>query len=80
MGLMIITKKDGRDSGLTASEFKHKVKSLKRLAEEICEDTESMIEEYGGEYGERGSYRDGGYGERGHYRDDYEHYGERRRY
>ena len=76
---MIITKRDGRDSGPTASEYRHKVKALKRLAEEICEDTESMIEEYGGEYGERDRYRDP-YVDRGHYRDDFDRYGERRRY
>lgn len=71
MGLTIISKKDG--SGVTVSEFKHKIKLAKHLLEEICEDTESMVEEFGPEI-----YRDN-YAERSRYRDDYERYAERRR-
>ena len=75
MGLTIINKRDG--SGITAAEFKHKVKIAKRLLDEICEDTETMIEE-AGEFAQRDSYRDG-YQERGRYRDEYERFSERRR-
>ena len=62
MGLMIIGKKDG--SSVDAYDFKHKVKATKRLMEEICEDVESMEDEYGDGYRERDNYR----GERSRYR------------
>ncbi len=75
MGLTIIRKRDG--SGVSVEEFKRKVKALKLLSAEICEDVEDMEEEFGGEYRERGHYRDD-YRERGSYRDDYDRYGERR--
>lgn len=55
-------------------EFRDKVHEMKKLAMEICEDTESMAEEFGerngmsyrGGYSERSTYdHRSGYGERG---------------
>ena len=73
MGLTIINRREG--SGVTASEFKHKVKIAKRLLDEICEDVETMTEEQG-DFSQRDSYRDG-YSERGRYRDELERFSER---
>lgn len=81
MGLFIISKKDG-SSVDELREFKHKVKTAKKLMEEISEDVESMEAEYGGDYGERSRYRER-WDERERYRDEMErdrYYGERRRY
>lgn len=85
MGLFIISKRDG-SSVDELSEFKHKVKTAKKLMEDICEDVESMEAEYGGDYGERSRYRehwDDRDHERERYRDEMErerYLGERRRY
>ena len=68
MGLTIINKKKG--SGITAGEFQHKVKTAQRLLEEICEDTEIMIEEFNQEYSERDHYQND-YPESRYYRDEY---------
>ncbi|MBQ7531636.1 MAG: hypothetical protein IJT12_08000 [Paludibacteraceae bacterium] len=85
MGLFIISKKDG-SSVDELREFKHKVKTAKKLMEEICEDVESMETEYGGDYSERSRYRehwDDRDRERERYRDEMErdrYLSERRRY
>lgn len=83
MGLCIISKKDG-SSVDELREFKHKVKTAKKLMEEICEDVESMETEYGGDYGERSRYRERWDDrERERYRDEMErdrYLSERRRY
>lgn len=57
MGLSIINRKESGSA--EAAEFKHKVKELKRIVTEICEDVESMEDEYGERSGYRGGYREG---------------------
>lgn len=83
MGLFIISKRDG-SSVDELREFKHKVKTAKKLMEDICEDVESMEAEYGGDYGERSRYREHWDDrDRERYRDEMErerYLGERRRY
>lgn len=74
MGYMVIQHK-----GTSLQDYKAKVYELKKLAMEICEDTESMAEEFG----ERSSYHGGyaersGYGQRGY--DPYEMQERYRRY
>ena len=64
--------------GVDPEEFRGKAHEMKRLAMEICEDTEAMFEEFGERgdgyrngYGQRGGYQPrGGYGERSY--DPYE--------
>lgn len=76
-----------RHRGSDIHEFREKVHDLKKLAMEICEDTESMAEEFGerGGIGYRGGYAERtGYGRRGDYgerwSDPYEMQERNRRY
>ena len=55
MGLYIISRKGGETGQYELQEFKHKVKTLKKLATEVFEDVEDMANE--GSIAARDNYR-----------------------